>query len=214
MFIALALALAWGACSGSESGSSTPRITARSSASEALAGSLLSTDDVRSVAAQPRDVTVVSIDDLSLFENPDPRGPCGARIAFPDLGSGVGAGIQALSGLQGFEFVLRPNRPTADEFVDATESDTREGCASYTSRTNTGSMQSVKLLRVVQLPRLVDAETASVLAITNNGVRTEAATIVMRRADVVAVVGLFGPIVPTDDTLVALAEKAAEKLPA
>jgi hypothetical protein len=200
------------ACSGSTNGESlTPRITVQEGANGPLAERLLSSDDLHSIAGLPGDVRAVSVNDTSLFSNPDPRGPCGARISLPDLSSASQAGIQSKQ-LNGFEFIVGPDTAIAQGFVDATISDTQPGCPSYTSITNTGSTQTTALLRVVALPNVADQQTACVLSITNGSDHGEVAAILLRRGNIVDSIVVFAASAPPDDVITALADKAAQKL--
>jgi len=199
-------------CSSSHSGESlTPRITDPNSSGSPLNDMLLTTADLRSISGLPADMQAVSVNDLSLFADPDPRGPCGAKVQQPDLGGGAGTGIQSPS-LQGAEFVVPLEESVARAYLSALIADTRAGCASHTSLTNNGTQQSVELLHVVGLPDLADQQTATVLGITNQGQRFEGAEVVLRKGGTIAFVVVFGVTAPSDSIIVAIAQKAADRL--
>ena len=86
----VALALAVSACghppTPEASRSLTPRITQGSIVG--LDEMELRTSDLQSVVGLPHDVVVGSVHATQLFADPDPRGPCGAKIDQPDLLSG------------------------------------------------------------------------------------------------------------------------------
>jgi hypothetical protein len=141
---------------------------------------------------------------VNLSDNPDPRGPCGAKIAQPDLGSGASIAIGS-SSIVGFQGVLRPTEPTAEAFLDANLADVREGCPPWQSTTNTGSTQTVTLLDVVPdqpVPDGVDQQLAVVLKVEDSGQTAYAGVIALRSGDVLSELAYFGPA-PVDARTVA-----------
>jgi hypothetical protein len=88
------LTLIAGACSSGGSTASpsrTPKITVASGT--ALDAALLSADDLHSINGLPSDMSTVALNGLNVFEDPDPRAPCGAKVAQLDLSRGAGFGI-------------------------------------------------------------------------------------------------------------------------
>lgn len=124
--------------------SNTPRITGGSGAANAALNSkLLQSADLAGMAGLPAGIQLTSIDQANLHENPDPRGPCGAKISSFDAGAGALVGITGPAET-GSEEVF--DTPTVSAFVKESLADLHPGCASYTSTTNTGGTQRVTLL--------------------------------------------------------------------
>jgi hypothetical protein len=123
---------------GSDGRSNTPRITlgpAREDA-EIL---LLSEDDV-GVVDGFRGAVAADIGDLELYENPDPRGPCGAPVvAQPTPDAGRGFTTEDAIVLQ---FVYL-DAGMIEVLLEALAADLRPGCEPHESRTNVGTVQRV-----------------------------------------------------------------------
>ena len=117
--------------------SKTPAIKNRDDGT--LADHLLTAEDVAAMpflgglAAQP-------IDSADVFEDPDPRGPCGG--ASPPLPSDDRAG-RAFVGQTRTVVHLVSEGAAAVDLVDAHLADIHEPCGPYDSKTNTGSTQHV-----------------------------------------------------------------------
>jgi hypothetical protein len=129
-----------GCSSTSEPGASlTPAITQPSDSGE-LRGLLLTDDQLRA-AGLPADLTTRPDDQLSAYENPDPRGPCGTPMNQRDLYAG-GVRFYAGSTVAVFEAVSRLPQARAEELLGAIAADIRPGCPEFISRTNTGADQT------------------------------------------------------------------------
>jgi hypothetical protein len=198
------------ACSnGGSAASRTPKITVASGT--ALDATLLSTDDLRRVTGLPDDMTAVALNSLNVFEDPDPRAPCGAKVARLDLSSGAGVGLQSAT-VQGSQLVVRLDEADATRHVDALIADTRDGCPAFQTLTNKGASQTVTLDHVVNLPPLADQATAAISTIESGGSRVAVTHVVVRKAATVAVIVLFGSTRLGDDVVRALAAQVAERL--
>lgn len=204
----LCSAVSLAGCGDSErSRSQTPRV--KQGASSGLTRALLTTADLRTVRGLPRDIEAVSLDAVRLFENPDPRGPCGAKIDPPELSRGRGVGLRSEQDF-GWEFVFALPLAEAKAYVGSVAADTRAGCPAYRSRTNTGATQQVRLDRVVDIGEAGDEQTASTFTLTNDGQTLRGAQLTIRDADRVAQLVLFTPL--SDQALRALAARAAARL--
>lgn len=206
------VALAGVGCSsdGDRPASQTPRVTTDNTTSE-LKSALLTTADVRAVQGLPNDLAVTSLDDMSVYEDPDPRGPCGAKIAPPDFSDGVGVAFRSTS-LGGFHFVVEPLGGAAGTYIDRLAEDTQQGCAPYDSTTNTGTTQHVQLVRTIELRSIGDQSHAAILEITNQGQTFSAAELVVRRGEVMSFLVIFSPTEPSDQVVMGLAEVVAGRL--
>jgi hypothetical protein len=145
-----------------------------------------------------------------LFADPDPRGPCGTKIAQPDLSGAAG---ESLTGaVNGAELIVRPGLATAEGYVSAMERDTRPGCARWQSMTNTGAMQTGQLLAEVPLSVPVDQATASVMKLTSVGQTFVATGILLREGGTLSVTIMLSSAVPPVPALQLLALKEADRL--
>jgi hypothetical protein len=202
------------ACSGhsSDNGVSlTPRITAPNSVSPELQARALTTADLRMVSDLPADAEVVSTSDLAAYEDPDPRGPCGAKIPQPASFESATAGIRSASGF-GFEQILRLNVDAGRSYLDKLIGDAQEGCPSHTSRTNTGATQLFQLTSVVDVSGLADQALAVRADITTNGQTVPATFVALRQADLVALVVVAARDSLLEPSVKALARAAASRL--
>ena len=192
---------------GNERGESqTPRL--RADSRNALAEALLTTKDLRSVRGLPADIEAASLDELPLYEDPDPRGPCGARIDQPDLARGQSVALRS-DQAAGFTAVVRLPIAQARAYMKALAADTRVGCPPHQRRTHTGSVQRVKLVSAVDIG---NRGTAARVTITNKGKTVDALQIAVQDADRVAVLVLFTSAALPDNTVRAIANRASRRL--
>lgn len=180
-----------GACSsGSSTGerakSNTPRI--QSTARELQRG-VVTAEELRAITGLPR-LQPVPLKNAPLFENPDPRGPCGARISQPDFPKRAIA-VFAANSVMVFEAVARLDEGTARAFVDSIIADAKPGCPPFESLTNTGAQQTVIPGITVELPQLSDQQIARTESISVLGHSNEAAEVLIRRGGLVALAAIF-----------------------
>jgi hypothetical protein len=149
MWCALAVVLVAGtACHGEGRRSSTPPLVDDPSASHDTF-LLLTEADVRSVAGL-QDVTAESLADAEAFENPDPRGPCGAPVP-PLPKTGIYGRTFRGDGVAIFE-LLQPATAATRAYAEALKADSRPSCPPYTSTTNLGDVQHVSDVEILDLP--------------------------------------------------------------
>ncbi len=136
-----------GACTDdSPAESTTPRVTIDEAGD--LASYVLVEQSVASIAGFA-DVAAQPLKDVDVFENPDPRGPCGGESPAPPLEGTAGA-VFAAPGLSIVQVVAEG--PDVDEFVEAQLADIVEPCGPYDSTTNVETVQQIDQIRVVALP--------------------------------------------------------------
>ncbi len=142
----VAVALLSGACTDDDPESTTPRVTVDESSELTsfvlVEQSVASIPGFEAVAAQP-------LSDVDVFENPDPRGPCGGESPAPPLEGTAGA-VFAAPGLSLVQVVAEG--PDVDEFVAAQLADIVEPCGPYESTTNVETVQQIDQIEVVTLP--------------------------------------------------------------
>lgn len=124
--------------SSDEVRSNTPQITVDDSARDV--SFLLTESDVRGID-RFAGVVAQDVSDVPAFENPDPRGPCGAVVPQLPLEGAVG---RAFSGpdVVVFELVVTAGAEQHD-FLDAVQADQHVGCEGHESMTNLGETQTV-----------------------------------------------------------------------
>ena len=143
------------AACGSAKVSDTPRVTVREAASdEALL--LLTESDVRGIDGLS-DAVAKNFNDIPVFENPDPRGPCGAVAPQLPLDDAVGRSFSSAS-LVVFE-ILVPDDAAQRDYLASLLADRTEGCPDYQSQTNLGITQTVSDVHFVDI---TDATTTSI----------------------------------------------------
>jgi hypothetical protein len=151
------------------------------------------------------------LDDLSIFENPDPRGPCGAPA--PSLPApAAGRGFQAAQVLA-FE-LLAVDTEEAAAYLDALQADARPGCPGYESETNVGGTQRVGDIAFVDVAGVGDAAIAWTLRIEAPGGQVFGGVGAVRRAGTVAFVQVQGTEPVTGETVAALVRAAGARLDA
>ena len=146
---------------------STPQIT-QGADDPSLENSLLSLAEVLGARGAPDGLVERPVEDAALFENPDPRGPCGAEVSQPDNQE---AAIVAFvtpepPRFSSFHAVWELPTGEAKGYVDAYRADARPGCPTFESTIPDGTKQKVELLEIVEIPDLGDSAVAIVARIT------------------------------------------------
>ena len=152
--VSTSFAFVLSACGPNDSGgSNTPKITVEATAND-LSAFLMSASDVHNIAGLT-DAVTRDINDMPLFENPDPRGPCGAVSRQPQF---AGASGRALTGAS-LSLVQLVMTTTAEQRDDLKEmiGDRHPACGPYQSTTNRGDQQTVSEIAFVDLPGAKDA---------------------------------------------------------
>lgn len=144
---ALVCALALAACTDDGSPeSTTPEVS--TDESSPLTDFVLAEQSVGSIAAF-EGVVATPFSDTEVFENPDPRGPCGGESPPPPLEGTAGA-VFAGSAVTVVQVVAEG--PEVDEFFEAQMADIVESCGPYQSTTNVETAQQVDEIDVTELP--------------------------------------------------------------
>jgi hypothetical protein len=195
------LVLFVGACGGNSkaaNGTKTPRITVASDGP--LAPGLLSQSQLRQVPGLST-ATVGPLDNTAPFEDPDPRGPCGAKVPRISLRDATGVLIKADTLRGGAELVMRLPSGAAKKVLDARMADATERCPEYATVTHQGVAQRVLLVRIVRLHKEFQQALAVVNAIKIGDSVRAATQIEVRRGDILARTVLFSET-PLDDATV------------
>ena len=204
----LGLALTLGACGGGTTAphSSMPRITVGSTG--ALGAGLLTSAQIGIIGGLTNP-SVSSLSKSTFFEDPDPRGPCGARV--PKLDLSHAAGVAVTSGeASGAELIVR--RTDARAYATLLRNDARDGCADYSTTTHAGDTQTVRLIRIVPLDVVADQSLAIIRAVKVRSVVRAQETMVVTRGPYLASLVLFGGAPLGDQTIGQLADAMAHQL--
>jgi hypothetical protein len=167
--------------------------------------------DVSAIPGAPAGIVVVPSEKGQLFQDPDPRSPCGARVTLPDLSQSAHVTFDAAS-FGAFQVVVDQPVPMATAFVTAWERDTRPGCPPYTSRTNTGSTQISELVGPIPMPRLVDQATGAFLTVNDRGQTVDTYGMVVRSGGRLELDVLISPGPLTEAFVLGFARAAESKL--
>ena len=159
----------------------------------------------------PGAVEVVPSKKGTLFQDPDPRSPCGARVTLPDLAQSAHVTFDAAS-FGAFQVVVDQPVQKATAFATAWQRDTRPGCPPYASRTSTGSTQTSELVGPITMPRLVDQETGALLTVDDNGQTVDTYGMVLRSGGRLELDVLISPGPLTEAFVLGFARAAASKL--
>lgn len=135
-------------CSDSDPGaeSLTPQVTVEATD---LDDALLEASDIGDLIG---DVQAQPLDAVAVFENPDPRGPCGAPVPPVPTSGASGRAFESAVALV-IQLVL-PRTEEVDEFMAAQLANVVEPCGPYESTTNVGTVQEVSDIEAVELPEL------------------------------------------------------------
>ena len=172
---------------------------------------LLTARDVSAIPGAPGGVAVVPSEKGTLFQDPDPRSPCGARVTLPDLSQSAHVTFDAAS-FGAFQVVVDQSVQKATAFATAWQRDTRPGCPPSTSRTSTGSTQISQLVGPISMPRLVDQETGALLTVNDNGQTVDAYGMVLRSGGRLELDVLISPVPLTQAFVLGFALAAESKL--
>lgn len=126
--------------------STTPRVTVKEGGE--LSSFVLAAESVGSVEGF-EGVVAQQLGDVQVFENPDPRGPCGGATPAPPLEDTAGRSFAA-EGVSVVQVVASGD--DVDAYVDAQLADIAEPCGPYESTTNVESTQTVGDIEIVVLP--------------------------------------------------------------
>jgi hypothetical protein len=208
-FMVTLISAPFGACSDSESVSERTRLTL-TEADELGAEVLLTEDDVASVAGFS-DVVSAPMGDVSVFENPDQRGPCGALL--PELPL-EGASGRSFTGDRAFVLeVVAPWGPGVEEYLSAVVADARPGCDDFESGNGTGITQLVTDVDSVGLGDLGTSSVGWTSVISINGSDDYSGSLALRASDRVAFLQVLSADPVDRSQLEALARLAADRLP-
>jgi hypothetical protein len=102
------------------------------------------------------------ISETPVFENPDPRGPCGGVVPQLPLGEGTVGRSFSASNITIVQFIT-PTSTVTSAYLDAIVGDASPGCGAFVSETNQGLIQKVSDIEIVD----VTSAQAEAIALTS-----------------------------------------------
>jgi hypothetical protein len=136
--------------------------------SASLKEALVTAGDIEGIPGGPLNVTVSKVNDATgLYQDPDPRLPCGAKA--PKLNARNAVEEQfAMPEVNGYEVAANLPESQIRRLFNSYEGDVRPGC-SYQSKTNTGATQTTTVIKKIPMPTLATRAIGLVVVITNGG---------------------------------------------
>jgi hypothetical protein len=186
--IVLLVAFVATACGGSGETGAPTRVTV--GASGPLAKGLLTQTQLRQVPGLSS-AKVTTLEETAIFEDPDPRGPCGGKVPAVSLKDAVGVAISAQTIRGGAELIARLPSGVAQAYLDARMANTTLGCPEYQTVTHQGATQRVQLVRIVRLHREFQQALAVVTALKVGDSVRAATQIEVRYNDIISRVVIF-----------------------
>lgn len=204
-------------CGTSTPSSSPTSLTApfpANAGTQSLKAALLTTNDLQAVPGAPSDIrTTAPTGANSVFRNPDPRGPCGAHIPYPNFSTAATLAIQS-SQLTGVEMAVDLPGAQAADFLSAMQADTHLGCPAYRSTTNIGTTQTARFIASLSMPASVDQAIGDQLSITSGGYTADVYVLAARSGKRLAFYLLGSPAPLAKAFISRLATAAAARLKA
>jgi hypothetical protein len=201
------LALGAGCSSGAgEKTSSTPPV--ESTANELEPG-LLTLQQVRTALALPN-YRRTKPEPMNLRDNPDPRGPCGAKIADPPYDNAAVATFRDKKSVL-VEVVVEPGERKASDYIAALQADSKPGCPPFESKTNTGATQRMEPT-MVPLPPTADGASAVGGIVTVGSRRAVLVGVVVRDGGRLAISQLVAGTSVSPEAAISLARESAKAL--
>ena len=204
------------ACAPAESDRppTTPRITA--GATEPSLSELLPTlADVRNATGAPNDLREAPVQNAELYENPDPRGFCGAKIEQPSFSDAV---IKSFESPSVPVIVLAaawdlPGRE-ATRYFNGYNKDSHPGCGPYTSDTPFHAKQRVVPLSTAALDGIGDgALVQTIKARVGDQQESYAGLVLIQHEQIFLLVMTLSAVPPPEAFLRGVAEAIGDRLP-
>jgi len=190
----------------------TPRVE-EPEAQEELEEVLPTLSEVASTPGAPQGLVQQQVEDAELYENPDPRGPCGAEVYQPPMDEGSLAVFATSSPpTQVGVSVVKLEPHLARQAVGDIREDIRPGCPPFESGTPTG-VQRVEFVGEVDLSGIGD-ESAGAVARLDIGVDAplEAAAALVREESILISVFVYSERPVSEEFVASLAELATGKV--
>jgi hypothetical protein len=147
--------------------------------------------------------------DPALLQNPDPRGPCGARISIPDPSDGVATQFKQ-KGLT--IYAITQSTQDGQHWIDQVRGDTTPGCGPYDTQVALRGAQTVTPLGAIDLPRVGDDRIAYASRVSTSSEDLVGTFVLVRHGQLVTALTIFSEHPLPDATVQALAQAAGDAL--
>ncbi len=181
--LAAIAALVLASCSDGGAASTTTPSTISSGGS--LAPALLTSSQLRRVPGFST-ATLTSVPKVEVFDDPNPRGPCGGAVPRINLDDAIGSSWTANTIRSGAQLVLRRPATELQTYMAARIRDAVADCPVFQLQSRTGVAQEMKFDDAVNVTRDADQSLAIVMAIRLNGEVRAATTIEIRNGNVLS----------------------------
>jgi hypothetical protein len=169
---------------------------------------MLTESDVREIAGFSS-VVATDLDDVAVYENPDPRGPCGAPV--DPMPTGVAG--RAFTGADvTIVQLLHEDGAALAEYAEVLADDLRPGCGPHESFTNVGATQRVGEPSAVDTAGIGDSSVGWTTEITVEEHTAHAGLVFVVLGGRATAIQVMSTDVVTADAMVALAQGAATRL--
>jgi hypothetical protein len=149
-------------------------------------------------------------DTSGLYQDPDPRLPCGRKA--PNFNSSKAVEEQfLLPQVMGIEAIANLKTAQIQSLFNEYDGDIRVGC-SYKSKTNTGSTQTSTLVKRIPIPNLTSHALGVVVVVQNDGQTFGAYEMAMSENTRVAALSLIATTPVKTSFVVELARVAEKRL--
>jgi hypothetical protein len=172
-----------GACGGDKPAGAPAGVTVPSTGP--LESALLTQSQLRRVPGLAT-ALVNPLPDAAPFDEPDPRGPCGAPLPVLALDDAMATGWRATSIRAGGQVVLRRPASELQRYMAARIRDTKDDCPAFQTKNRQGVTQETKFDAAVRVTRNADQSLAVVMALRLDGSLRAATTIEVRSGNLLS----------------------------
>jgi hypothetical protein len=144
-----------------------------------------------------------------LLRNPDPRGPCGARISIPDPSDGAATEFK---GPELTIYAITLSTPDGQHWIDQVRADSRPGCGAYDSQVALRGAQTVTPLGTIGLPAVGDDRIAYDSRVTTSTEHVVGTFVLVRHGGLLTALTMFSKKPVPEATVAGLAQATADAL--
>jgi hypothetical protein len=147
--------------------------------------------------------------DAALLRNPDPRGPCGARISIPDPSGGVATQFKQ-PGLTIYAITL--STPDGQHWIDQVRGDDKPGCGAYDTQVALRGAETVTPLGAIAVPAVGDDRVAYAARVSTSTDEVVGTFVLVRHGGLVTALTMFSGKPVAVATVRGLTQAAADAL--
>ena len=147
--------------------------------------------------------------EAALLRNPDPRGPCGARISIPDPSGGA---AQRVQGAGADDLRDHASTPDGQHWIDQVRRRQHAGCGAYDSQVALRGPQTVTPLGRIALPAVGDDRIAYAARVTTSDGGCVGTFLLVRHGGLVTALTMFSKKPVPEATVAGLAQATDDAL--